>query len=63
MQHAVGARASQARQAQSKEFVSTVELNTGKNLNYKLLLEKVKCLLSKPSNFFAKAGGYIFIKY
>ena len=40
----------------------TVELNTEKKLNYNLLLENVKDLLSKPSNFEVYPDGKIFIK-
>ena len=40
----------------------TVELNTEKKLNYKLLLEKVKNILNKPSNFEVYPDGKIFIK-
>jgi hypothetical protein len=40
----------------------TVEINTEKNLNYNLLLEKIKDLLSRPSNFEVYPDGKIFIK-
>ncbi len=36
---------------QEDSKLRTVELNTEKKLNYNLLLENVKDLLSKPSNF------------
>ena len=42
--------------------LQTVEINTEKNLNYNLLLEKTKDLLSRPSNFEVHPDGKIFIK-
>jgi hypothetical protein len=42
----------QRRKAKSADFeFRTVEINTEKIINYNLLLEKIKDLLSRPSNF------------
>ena len=40
----------------------TVDLNKDKKLNYNLLLEKVKNILNKPSNFKVYPDGKVFIE-